>query len=384
MWYAGCVLLAEPPEFPVPPLFLADGRPAHPAARCCGSQTRLQGMSNMGDRQQRLIAWMFFLGAACLVFCRLSSSASTSLARPATDALRMDTVLRACASFGGSITTCSGEFKVEVEDDRRGGRIMMPQGLTGTWAVSRERFQEESVAVYPGLSQEELAKLEAEMERASQVRAPTTRRRVVSFDGSRGIIQEYADGELGLNQPLNGGEAGPTALGACDFADWLGLPAVSGIERPSPPMPTSEDEPRIAGRESIAGVECIKILGGRPRGGWSYMWWTAPEYGYLVMRVDMVRYPPRDSVDAGQLVVMRRRVEEVQAFGKDVWLPTKVEKVTAKVRPDGSLVRVFRRERFTTANMSVNEPVDEGLWEMPEDRATAATQRCGPGSCRVE
>jgi len=326
----------------------------------------------MHSRQWWVTVWMSFVGAACLVFCGLVSSASTSLAQLTEEALPVDTILRGCALFGGRISTCSGEFNVEVQDDRRGGGIIMPQALTGTWAVSRERFREESAAVYRDLSQEELAELAAEMERAraaehaSQVRAPASRRRVVLFDGSRGMIREYANGDLGLNQLLNGGEAGPTALGACDFADWLGLPAVSGIERPSPPMPTSEDEPRIAGRESIGGVECIKILGGRPRGAWWYIWWAAPKYGYLVMRTDMVRYPPRDSVDAGQLVVMRRRVEEVRAFGKDVWLPTKVEKVTAKVRPDGSLVRVLRRERFTASNVSVNEAVDESLWEMPE------------------
>lgn len=334
----------------------------------------------MHSRQWRVTVCMSFVGVACLVFCGSVASTSTPLARLTKDALPLDTILRGCASSGGSIITCSGEFNVEVEDDRRGGGIVMPQALTGTWAVSRGRLREESAAAHRDLSQEELARIEAEMDRAgaaerpAQARAPATRRRVVLFDGSRGMIREYANGELGLNHPLNGGEAGATALGACDFADWLGLPAVSGIERPSPPMPTSEDEPRIAGRESIGGVECIKILGGRPRGAWWYIWWAAPKYGYLVMRTDMVRYPPRDSVDAGQLVVMRRRVEEVRAFGKDVWLPTKVEKVTAKVRPDGSLVRVLRRERFTASNVSVNEAVDESLWEMAELDQTQGNQ----------
>ena len=316
----------------------------------------------------RHYAAAILLGAALI----WGSPAHTSPSRSSEGTLSLHEVLERCASLGTEIVSCTGRFRVDAEDQRRGDRHLMPQTVAGSWAVSGNRFREESVVTFPALGESEQADLAAQMERARstkeawQVRPHGSQRQFVVFDGSTGSVREYeADGNLMLNQPLVGKDAVQQATAACRFTAWLGIPALGQFRLLVSPIPTKHDAPEIAGRELVLGTDCIKLIGRNPRWHWWYTWWIAPRYGYLVLREDMISYPPRASADADKIVLRRTRVKKVQSFEQGIHLPVAVERVTAKVNQDGSIARVYRREHFTATEITVNEPLPEELFKLP-------------------
>jgi hypothetical protein len=133
--------------------------------------------------------------------------------------------------------------------------------------------------------------------------------------------------------------------------------------------------------ERIAGINCVKLVARKAPGGGEIIWWIAPEYGYLVLPTDEVKYfKPAKGLRANQHVVIRKRVSGLKRFGDGLYLPTKAEQVTAWVNPDGSVTRLLARWRFTLTDIAVNGPVDAGLFGLSDPNAPE--QRTGPARKR--
>jgi hypothetical protein len=280
---------------------------------------------------------------------------------------------------------------MEADDERRSDRIVMPQAMRAQWAMSGNRFWEESVVTFPTRSEAEEAGGRA-MDKPARGSGPGSpslpsgdERQTVVFDGAKGLLTRYDQGgRRTISQRLDGEEGAAQAAAACAFLRWLGTPVLRPRLKAPATIPTEHDDPLIAGTEDVSGIPCIKLIGRRPRGSFAYTWWIAPEHDFLAMRIDQVTIGPSAGVGPGQHLVVRRRVKRIQSFDGDIHLPVVVEKTTAKVNADGTIARVYRRERFTATQVQVNQPVADATFRVPEsepDRISRGDQQPPVGGC---
>lgn len=117
----------------------------------------------------------------------------------------------------------------------------------------------------------------------------------------------------------------------------------------SPPAPFAQGEPRIVGRETIAGDECIvveivnsaEVSGSRVVDTWWF--WVAPHKGFTVPRI-------RNWVEGG-IAARKSLVAELDAtlrdYGNGVWGPGVVTEQHYEINQSTGEARLFLRKTIT-------------------------------------
>ncbi len=330
--------------------------------------------------------------AACTAV--LTSAVCVPLRAASADRSLRD-ILEGCRESDKSVRTSKGTFTIEFEDSGTGSGPMGPRyrfgkRLEGSWVASDAGLREETVRFYPELTPAEQRLLDEEQERWRPFRsgpAPPPHgelSQIVVFDGSRCRVVTHQNGVRDLDQLSEGTSAAATARGMSEFWKWLGLTPVGAEGRRVVEYPTAELSPEIIGREKIDGVECIKVRSGHASLRGEVIWWVAPSYGYLVLRMDQVVYfQPGGGLEAGQHALIRRRVSDVASFA-GVHLPRRVEKVVAWVNSDGSVAHVLRRWHFVADTIEVNGPVSRDSFsteKLPDKYSESSAGSAEPSSC---
>ena len=330
--------------------------------------------------------------AACTAV--LTSAVCVPLRAASADRSLRD-ILEGCRESDKSVRTSKGTFTIEFEDSGTGSGPMGPRyrfgkRLEGSWVASDAGLREETVRFYPELTPAEQRLLDEEQERWRPFRsgpAPPPHgelSQIVVFDGSRCRVVTHQNGVRDLDQLSEGTSAAATARGMSEFWKWLGLTPVGAEGRRVVEYPTAELSPEIIGREKIDGVECIKVRSGHASLRGEVIWWVAPSYGYLVLRMDQVVYfQPGGGLEAGQHALIRRRVSDVASFA-GVHLPRRVEKVVAWVNSDGSVAHVLRRWHFVADTIEVNGPVSRDSFSMeklPDKYSESSAGSAQPSTC---
>jgi len=281
-------------------------------------------------------------------------------------------IIQGCQSFGSRIASARAHFRVEIDERRSVSeetepKRQAPKAVTGTWVLKGNRFREETRRSFPKETPEARAARRQAGNRAQVMgTAPAPPpsgevRQVVVFDGVVGISAHYRNGAWDQGERFTGPEAAAEAAGLCEFWRWLGImppkaPSATSWIVP----PAAEDNPEVMGTERAAGVECVKVSARAPRGANEVKWWVAPNYDYLVLRKDEVKYfKPEKGLQPGQSVLIRTRVTSVRSFGAGIYLPVAAERTVAWVNRDGSLARVLRRWRFTASDVQVNGRISD-------------------------
>jgi len=217
--------------------------------------------------------------------------------------------------------------------------VLEERVVEGSWVMDGARFREDTTTVYADTG--------------------CTERLSVAFDGSRTAIL-WEDGTLDHLQDVE------MVADHAQFGLWLGIAHHYQPEarRLTHSIPLEGDQPTIGATETVAQTDCLRIEANQSAGGSWYTWWVAPQYGHMVMRVDSVSPVSPVDPEHPQSVRHRGEVLEVTDFGNGIFLPTVVERVASRLNPDGSVDKVYFHQTFTAADVTVNEPVDPGAFEL--------------------
>ena len=276
----------------------------------------------------------------------LAVAAGTFISMRATPASgETSAALNEIAAFGNPVSSCTGRFRLEWAPVDMAGvsleqqTVLEERVVEGSWVMDGARFREDTTTVYADTGR--------------------TERLSVAFDGSRTAIL-WEDGTLDHLQDVE------MVADHAQFGLWLGVAHHYQPEarRLTHSIPLEGDQPTIGATETVAQTDCLRIDANQSAGGSWYTWWVAPQYGHMVMRVDSVSPVSPADPEHPQSLRHREEVLEVTDFGNGIFLPTVVERVASRLNPDGSVDKVYFHQTFTAADVTVNEPVDPGAFEL--------------------
>jgi hypothetical protein len=279
----------------------------------------------------------------------------------------LEALVDAAAVGWTGLRTCQGSFRIDRDDHRAATAQHGFASLSGSWKLSGNRLREEAAVTYSqGMATARAVGGPGPGGRA----AATSGRKLVIYDGTRGVFSEYIAGQAEpvMKHRLDGlSGIGGVAVFA-DILQWLPPNRLSGglAQLEAPPSPA--DDPALAGREVVSGVTTVKIVGRKPRrvGDPRWMtWWIAPQYGGLVMRRDVVIRGPRPGMDRGEYWVQRRVVKRVKALGQGVYAPVEIEQSETKIGSNGAVTRVYERVRFVITAIEANRPLPSNAFTVP-------------------
>jgi hypothetical protein len=294
----------------------------------------------------------------------------------------LEALVKAAAVGWTGLRTCQGSFRIARDDHRAASVQHGFASLSGSWKLSGNRLREEAAVRY---SQAMATARAVGGGGAGRPPAPTSGRKLVIYDGTRGVFNEYISGQAEpvMKHRLDGlSGIGGVAVFA-DILQWLPPNRLSGglgrLEAP----PSPADDLALVGHEVVSGVATIKIVGRKPRrsGESRWMtWWIAPQYGGLVMRRDVVIRGPRPGMDRGEYWVQRRVVKRVKALGQGVYAPVEIEQSETKIASNGAVTRVYERVRFVITAIEADRPIPNGVFKVPPEESAAAGPQ-GVGGC---